>query len=351
MESQDYRRSASWRLAVTYNTGDSLRPMEPYVLLPENILRQFIDACAVYAEYRRVKADASRYSGGMYWKAQGPYEYLVRTTSDNRQIRLGPRTAATENDYNNFKSNKGAVETRLRHLRDAAKEAERVNKALRVGSVPPSVVNFLARLEDARVADVFITVGSAAMFAYEARAGVRISKAALSAGVTGRLDRTLNGIRVLVDEATSDDALLPILKLAEKSYRWKDAPCLVAVDERGFEVECLRRSNLHLNSSVAPRSKAGNLTSTRSSADDPVLADEKLEQIIVSSTGRMATMRALRPEIFIELNNSISGGIVTSGAEHSGHELLEARLVRRLIDDGLLETLEFPEHASRGEHT
>lgn len=317
--------------------------MEPYVLLPENILRQFIDACTVYKEYRRAKADASHYSGGMYWKAQGPYEYLIRTTSDNRQIRLGRRSAATENDYNSFKRNKDEVETRLRNLRDAVREAERVNKALRVGHVPPSVVDFLTRLDDARVTDSFTAVGSAAMFAYAARAGVRISKAASPVGDSGRFAGTRNKICVLVDGATSDDALLRMLQLAEKSYRWKDAQCLVAVNERGFEVECLRRSNLRRDFLVVPRSRAENHTSASPRADESVLAGEKLEQIIVASTGRMAILRTLHPKIFIELNVSITSGIVRGGSEHSGHELFEARLVQRLIDDGLLETLELPD--------
>lgn len=45
----------------------------------------------VFDEHRRVQAEARKYVGGMYWKRQGEYEYLVKTAPDNRQQRLGAR--------------------------------------------------------------------------------------------------------------------------------------------------------------------------------------------------------------------------------------------------------------------
>ena len=67
-----------------------------FIPLSDNASRQVIDAITVYTEHRRTRANAHAYAGGMYWKRQGDYEYLVRTQPDNRQARIGPRSAQTE---------------------------------------------------------------------------------------------------------------------------------------------------------------------------------------------------------------------------------------------------------------
>ena len=67
-----------------------------FIPLSDNASRQVIDAITVYTEHRRTRANARAYAGGMYWKRQGDYEYLVRTQPDNRQARIGPRSAQTE---------------------------------------------------------------------------------------------------------------------------------------------------------------------------------------------------------------------------------------------------------------
>jgi hypothetical protein len=53
--------------------------------LTENAARQAIDSSTVFYELRRALAEARAYRGGMYWKSQGAYEYLVKTAPDNRQ--------------------------------------------------------------------------------------------------------------------------------------------------------------------------------------------------------------------------------------------------------------------------
>lgn len=111
--------------------------------LPENAARQSIDSSTVFYELRRALAEAKAYRDGMYWKLQGVYEYLVKTAPDNRQSRLGPRTAETEAIYSAFTSKKQNAEARLKSLRRAVQEAERLNKALRGGHVPSLLVSIL----------------------------------------------------------------------------------------------------------------------------------------------------------------------------------------------------------------
>ena len=120
-----------------------------FIPLSDNASRQVIDAITVDTEHRRTRANARTYAGGMYWKRQGDYEYLVKTQPDNRQARIGPRSAQTEATLAEFSARKAALDERLKSLRAALTEAERLNKAVMAGRTPAQVVALLQTLEDA----------------------------------------------------------------------------------------------------------------------------------------------------------------------------------------------------------
>lgn len=119
-----------------------------YLPLPDNAARQLIDSTTIFDEFTRVQAQARQVAGGMYWKRQGDYEYLVRTQPAGQQRRIGPRSAETEKAYDEFTRRKREAESRLKSLRGALKDAERLNKALRVGRVPSPVLAVPQALED-----------------------------------------------------------------------------------------------------------------------------------------------------------------------------------------------------------
>lgn len=63
---------------------------------PEAAARQAIDSTAIFEEWHRALGQARPYAGGMYFKKEGAYEYLVKTSPDNKQQRLGRRSPETE---------------------------------------------------------------------------------------------------------------------------------------------------------------------------------------------------------------------------------------------------------------
>ncbi len=170
---------AMTQLAVNNLIPINIRPMD-YIPLSDNTARQVIDSTTIFDEFRRVQKQARQYAGGMYWKRQGDYEYLVKTQPDNRQSRIGPRSPDTEEVFDEFTSRKRELEARLKSLRAALTDAERLNKALKAGRVPSIVVTLLQTLEDAGLGQHFTVVGTHALYAYETAAGVRIVQGALA---------------------------------------------------------------------------------------------------------------------------------------------------------------------------
>lgn len=117
----------------------------------------------MFLEHRRVRALARTVAGGMYCKRQGDDEYLVRTQPDNRQARIGARSAQTEAVLAEFSTHKAGLDARLKSLRAALTDAERMNKAVKAGRTPTLVVSLLQTLDNAGLGEHFTVVGTHAL--------------------------------------------------------------------------------------------------------------------------------------------------------------------------------------------
>lgn len=133
-----------------------------YIALSDNAARQVIDSSTIFDEFSRVELQTRPYAGGMYWKRQGEHEYPVKTAPNNRQKRSGKRTPESEQIYQEFTTRKRELEARLASLREQLRDAERLNKALKAGRVPTTVVSVLQTIEAAGLGGHFTVVGTQA---------------------------------------------------------------------------------------------------------------------------------------------------------------------------------------------
>lgn len=120
----------------------------------------------------------------MYWHkglTPGPdSQYLMRTSSAGGEKSLGFRSPQNEAIFAAFHARKSQAEDRLAGLRESVKEHQRLNKALRVGRVDPLVVAILNQLARTKLIEHFRVVGTHAVYAYEAEAGVRVIPSAVA---------------------------------------------------------------------------------------------------------------------------------------------------------------------------
>ena len=207
-----------------------------FIPLSDNTARQVIDSTTVFEEFCRVRDQTRPYAGGMYWKRQGEYEYLVKTQPDNRQQRIGPRSEQTERTHTEFTTRKRTLEERLQSLREALTEAERMNKALKAGRVPSMVVSVLQTLDNAGLGEHFTVVGTHALYAYESAAGVRIVQGALATQDVDLLWDARKRVRFLTDLGKIDSSLLKVLQKADATFQRKDQQNETAINAKGFEI-------------------------------------------------------------------------------------------------------------------
>jgi hypothetical protein len=308
-----------------------------FLPLPDNAARQLIDSITVFDEFRRVQAQARRYGGGMYWKKQGDYEYLVRTQADNKQSRIGPRSAETEKTFNQFIAQKRSVEARLKSLREALKDAERLNKALKVGRVPSPVLAVLQGIEDAGLGEHFAVVGTHALYAYETAAGVRIVQGALATQDVDLLWDARKRVRFVTDLGKLETSMLHVLQRADPTFQRKEGQNETAINARGFEVDFLRRQ---------PEGDDPHPFRFSDDEDDlwPVQAVRasvltnapRFDHVVVSSTGRMALMRTIAPASFVEFKRWMARKAQHRPEPKRRRDLRQAGVVQKLLDEGLV---------------
>jgi hypothetical protein len=307
--------------------------------LPDNAARQVIDSMTVFAEHRRVQAEAVKYAGGMYWKRQGEYEYLVKTLPDNRQQRLGPRTDETERIYQAFTQRKQESESRLKSLRAALKEAERLNKAVKAGRVPNIVVATLQTLDDAGLGSHFVVVGTHALYAYEAAAGVRIVQAALATQDVDLLWDARRRVKFVTDLARIDTSMLRVLQRVDPSFRRKELQNETAINDRGFEVDFLRREAV--DGDPHPfrfSSDEDDLWPVQAIRASVLTAAPTFEHVVISVTGKMALMRTVAPKTFVDFKRWMAESAPNRPPPKRRRDLRQAEIVQALLDEGLLLT-------------
>jgi len=308
-----------------------------YIELSDNAARQLIDSTTIFNEFVRVKTQARPYAGGMYWKRQGEYEYLVKTFPDNRQRRVGPRSAESEGIHKEFVTRKFELEQRLKSLRGALKDAERLNKALKVGRAPSILVSILQTLEDAGLGEHFTVVGTHALYAYETAASVRIVQGALATQDVDLLWDARKRVRFLADMEKLDSSVLRVLQRADPTFLRKEGQNETAINAKGFEVDFLRR-----------QPEGDDPHPFRFSDDDddlwPVQAlrasvltnAPRFDHVVIAATGRMALMRTIAPESFVEFKRWMGSKLLQRPQSKRQRDLSQASIVQALLDEGLL---------------
>jgi hypothetical protein len=232
--------------------------------LSEDAQRQYIDAESTFSAWEAARAECAEVRGGMYWRQQKGFTYLVRTQPDNSQKSLGARSAATAQLFSEFIARKQAASERLASLTVMLERHRRMNRALRVGGASDALVALLNRLAKQDLSRSRVVTGPCALLAYEAQAGVRIK------------DRALLALADIGPEIDTDELLL------------------------------------------AEACRTG----------------DRMESMIVSSTGRMARMVAIPPAVFIDCRRSMAAR-PDRGPAAAARDLRLAEIATTLVSEYL----------------
>jgi len=294
--------------------------------------RQYTDSLAVFEELEAAEAEAAQVRGGMHWKDS---TYLIRTTTLGGQKSLGPRTPDTEAIYEKFVRRKAELESRVASLRDALEEHRRLNRALRVGRVEPIAVSILNRIAAAGLNAHFRVVGTHAMFAYEAAAGVRVDSEAVTTLDIDLLWDTRARLGFATKLARVDTSMLGVLKKVDKTFRMRSKQLYTAINEDGFQVDILRREAVRGDPHPVKLSDAeDDFWVVQAKRASVLLEAPEFSSVVVATNGAMARMNTVAPTTFIEFKRWMAEQPDRDPLKRN-RDLLQADAVERIVKEYL----------------
>ena len=301
--------------------------------------RQYIDAVAVFEAWEEAQQDAAQVRGGMYWHAGPPSapeaRYLVRTTPAGAQTSLGPQSPESQAIYDRFMQRKQESAERMAGLKAALDQHRRLNRALRVGRVEPLVVSLLARLADTQLSPHFRVVGTHALYAYEAAAGVRLDADALATRDIDLLWDTRKRIQFATQLARVDGSMLGVLKKVDGTFRMRRSQQYTAVNKDGFEVDIIRREQVEDDPHPIKLSGEDDDFWVAQARRANVLLDAPgFSAVVVATNGTMARMGTVAPGPFVAFKRWLADQRDRDALKRR-RDVLQAAAVEKLMDEFL----------------
>lgn len=193
--------------------------------MTDNQRKILIDTIQLYDAYVDAYRDSRSYRGGMHWKKAKGRQYLFRSMDRYGNGKsLGPRSEETEKVYTQFKQNKTEVKERLTSLEMRLKEQARFCRAASIQRVPRIAASILRVLDQHKLLGRnVIVIGTHAIYAYEAAAGVILDTTLLSTSDIDILWDVRSRLNLAVyDDTAKETGLVELLQKADRLFKKVD---------------------------------------------------------------------------------------------------------------------------------
>ena len=246
---------------------------------------EFTDSLQLFEAWKDAKVRANHYSGSMHWKSIKGKKYLYHMLDGyGKGKSLGAENDKTQAMYDAFQQGKKETTERIKSLQKALDEKAALNRAVGLNRVPLIVARIVRELDkQGLMGERVCTVGTHAIYAYEALAGVMVYRELLAtADVDFLWD---NREEVKFYSAADVDGFLPILKKADRSFE-RSSQLYRAANKDGFMVDLIvaepkdLREQPHEQMGDAYDLKASGIGSLRWLINSP-----KVEAVVMDSRG------------------------------------------------------------------
>jgi hypothetical protein len=206
--------------------------------------REAVNTQQRYAAHREAKARLDAYRGSMVWNEIKGHQYLVRSFYDKagirRQSSLGTRTPDTEHTKHEYERGRDEAEARFKDIKVVLERQTAINRAVGLGRVPLIGAKIIRALDTAGMLGAGIRVlGTNAIYAYEAAAGVRIDPGLTTTEDIDLLFDSRGGLVFAATEDISEQSLLQILRKVDRNFE-KTNQTFRAVNRDGYLVDLIK---------------------------------------------------------------------------------------------------------------
>lgn len=273
-----------------------------FKILSDTQRRIYVDAAQIFEAYLEAEDRALSHRGGMHWKRSKGREYLFRAMDrTGRGKSLGPRSPETETMLAGFQEGRRAAEERLAGLRHRLAEQARLCRAVQIQRVPRLVAAILRVLRrHGLLGDRLLVVGTHALYAYEAAAGVLLDPMVTA---TMDLDLLLDSRKRLALAPRGNlkfQGLIELLRSVDRSFEVVRKGSYRAANRDGYLVDLIRPvPSPPWKSEARGLGEENDLTAADVGKLEWLLSSPKFEQIVIGDDGFPAFMATTDPRAFL----------------------------------------------------
>ncbi len=270
--------------------------------IDNNQIRFLTDIRQTYQTFLDAKEELTRFKGSMKWKITDSGTYLIRVLdSRGTEKSLGKKDTEKETVFENFNSGKAAAQARLEILKTSLARMSAMAKAADLGRLPAIVGKILRKLEDEKLlGEHIIVVGTHALYAYEAAAGVQFDSEMLATADVDLLIDSRKQLKLMItDPAIAESGILGVLCKADKSFKKLRAQTYTAANNQGFMVDLIKPAlNPPWKKDALQNLTKNDLRPVEVPNLDWLLSSQRFNSIVIDTAGIPAKMVCPDPRAF-----------------------------------------------------
>lgn len=206
--------------------------------------RESVNTQQRYVAYREAEARNNGYRGSMGWKKIQGRDYLVRSyyakSGVRRQTSLGLRSKETEATKREYDRGRTDAQDRLKDLKAVIARQSAINRVIGLGRVPLAGAKIIRTLDEAGMLGSGIRVlGTNAIYAYEAAAGVRIDPGLTATEDIDLLFDARQRLSFIANDDVSQLSLLRLLQKTDAGFR-RSSRKFQAANRDGYLVDLIK---------------------------------------------------------------------------------------------------------------
>jgi hypothetical protein len=269
--------------------------------MSDNQRRVYLDAVQLYEAFISAFQKSQSYRGGMHWKKAKGRQYLFKTRDRyGYGESLGPRSAETEKILADFQKAKKEAKNRLARLKNRLKEQSRFCKAAMIQRVPRIVTGVLRVLDQRNLlGQNILVIGTNAMYAYEAAAGVFLDRPLTATRDMDILWDVRPKLTLYAEDETDSIGLLDVLRKADKSFEPVAPGSFRAVNRDGYMVDLIKPESKSLVRNEPVRMGGpDDLKAAEIRSLNWLISSPKFSQVIIGEDGYPVSMVVPDPRVF-----------------------------------------------------
>lgn len=272
-----------------------------YTVLEVEATQQVTRSITAFDQYENASALNQRFAFTLFWEERSNGVNLCKIDVGGRVHVLGLRTekltAVFDKHYTDQQAAQQALEFSTRELQ----MCQRLNIAAQVNRVPNIVIRIFEELRAQGVMDYYTVIGTHALYAYEAAAGVTFDQASTATNDVDLLWHVENRVKFVRDMKVAGLTMVKLLQRVDPSFERNEEQLESAMNATGFSVDFLRRQEPNdARDAFSITGVEGDVYPVQAVKSYIFRNSPKFEHVIIGDDGNMTRMRTVDPKTFVD---------------------------------------------------